>query len=150
MAHGLQPVQGTTYNPWPLDHWYSFIPYKKDHSLCYCFTIGDKSPQIASNCPQSSSSDQNKTKHQSTYNKLIYSLLDTWTGSVTPKVPHLCSPCTLRRNWLTGPYLTFRYSKSPQHGVHKHGEQSLGTFGVTHPVEGSVTFIVWELHEKSQ
>ena len=31
-------------------------------------------------------------------------------------------------------WLTFRYSKSPVHDVHKHGEQSHGTFGVTHPV----------------
>ncbi len=29
--------------------------------------------------------------------------------------------------------IIFRYSKSPQHDVHNHGEQSHGTFGVTHP-----------------
>ena len=28
----------------------------------------------------------------------------------------------------------FRYNKSPVHDVHKHGEQSHGTFGVTDPV----------------
>ncbi len=32
-------------------------------------------------------------------------------------------------------WFTFRYSKSPVHDVHKHGEQSHGTFGVTHPVQ---------------
>ncbi len=31
-------------------------------------------------------------------------------------------------------WLTFRYSKSPVHDVYKHGEQSLGTFGVTDSV----------------
>ncbi len=63
------------------------------------------------------------------------------TGSVTPKVPHLCSPLiTFGRGLLLHLNISqifnvygLMYSKSPRHDVHKHGEQSLGTFGVTHP-----------------
>ncbi len=40
---------------------------------------------MASNCPQSSSSDQNNTKHQSTYNNLNYSLL----GSIIGRIRHI-------------------------------------------------------------
>ena len=72
------------------------------------------------------------------------------TGSVTPKVPHLCSPClfTFGRGLLLHlnhpglaemqSWLTFRYSKSPLHDVHKDGEQSHGTFGVILPVRAMV------------
>ncbi len=36
-------------------------------------------------------------------------------------------------------WLTFRYNKSPLYDVHKHGEQSHGTFGVTHPIYAQQT-----------
>ena len=63
------------------------------------------------------------------------------TESVTPKVPRLCSLCLftfgrglllhLNISEMMQSWLKFRYSKSPVHDIYKHGEQSLGTFGVT-------------------